>query len=288
MSPCVPTEELLLWATCQTHLSVTIGVVCISVPSCFVFRVESSVEQRDSPKGFLSWMNPPAWGTVGWKMQRHTGGKSALFYQAETKVSSVYHRLLCIAHVIAPIHLVLTTGSGCLWPFGKCPSCLGKAMLYLAKDGGETVIETEDSVPKWPALSRWDTDTEKPCVLLCQLLVSSMRLDNWQRPTKEGPISIDGSGDTTFHHGRKGTVVSPVESMVVGVCSSHSHQTRSRHIGPEVRPRYDFQSPCLVAFLWKLVPHDFNVPHPPQIATWTGEEALDDRSPWSHFISKPY
>lgn len=113
MSPRVPTEELLLWATCHTHASVTIGVVCIAVPSCLVFRVESSVEQRDSPKGFLSWMNPAAWGTVGWKMQRCAGGKSALFYQAEAKALSVYHRLLYIAHVMAPIHLVLATDSGC-------------------------------------------------------------------------------------------------------------------------------------------------------------------------------
>lgn len=61
-------------------------------------------------------------------------------------------------------------------------------------------------------------------------------------------ISMDGSGDTTFHHGRKGIVVIPVESMVVGVCSCHSHQTRSRQIGPEVRPRYDFQSPLPGSF----------------------------------------
>lgn len=70
-------RRLLLWATCHTHLSQVTGTVCVSGPSHFVFSVESSVEQRDSPKGFLSRMNPPAWGTDDWKLQRHMG-KSTL------------------------------------------------------------------------------------------------------------------------------------------------------------------------------------------------------------------
>lgn len=57
LCPRVPREELLLRATCYKHLSerMAVCIVCISGPSRLVSRVESSVvEQRDSPKGFLS------------------------------------------------------------------------------------------------------------------------------------------------------------------------------------------------------------------------------------------
>lgn len=266
-SPCHPVfpQKSSFCEPHVTHMSVTIGVVCISVPPCFVFRGWVICWTKRFSQG-ISELNEPSSLEYSWLKAAKTHGRKICFVLSSRDQGFVCSPLIalhCSCHCPHPPGLhddgqwvcFIIWGSA-LVPWER-PCCTWQRM--------EEKLWLRPRTAFWSdQLCLGETQTQKSLLFSCVSYLSHPW--DWMTDREEGLISIDGSGDTTFHHGRKGVVVSPAESMVVGVCSCHSHQTRSRQIGPEVRPRYDFQSPYLVAFLWKLVPHDLNVAHPPQIA----------------------